>query len=604
MDPLLTNSSFIAMAKSTGRTPEEHLASLSPEFVEATRKILLGVNPETPAPVLESVTVPEGFHRMPDGSIMANSEMSAPVLESGPAAGVGEEPGVLMRSEQNLAQKNIGERQLLEGRIADLEGSVDTQADVARLEQMKQQLIDLGGSVESNQSTTQYDDAAQIYLQGLRQKQEQAAAVAPDVRAAEAEIASSEGLLSSGTLPPEMMASVQARKAAAEAALASGNTARDTRVAEVTSRTLSLDNPVNGNVANNLGPVLQANPNEQPGADPAMYTPVPVLTPNPSAIGAADPYAPPNPAPNTRFQPTLDRPEPGMNGASDYSNPVLIDTTTPTTTTDNTTANITAPQLPALSSVGSTATRAPALSRGAGNMTSNARGSSLGMVPRGESLIRIGGAMYSGALQGDGLGAATREYGSIQDANRAAEVAAAKQAEATRLAELRARGTGAGKAGSKATKGAGDLRFGISKLQTALGMIRGSDGQLTGLNPSALFNRFMGKTVGNEEEAQRLFLNEIGLDSIMKRVAETKGAISNAEMALFGRQVPQLGSQEIVWERWLQRQMQMAELLLARAEGGGTVDPNAPLSETMPGLSGGSGAGSSNMSAADAIVGI
>jgi hypothetical protein len=237
-------------------------------------------------------------------------------------------------------------------------------------------------------------------------------------------------------------------------------------------------------------------------------------------------------------------------------------------------------------------------------MTANARGSALGMIPRGESLIRIGGAMYSGALQGDGIGAATREYGSIQDANRAAEVAAAKQAEATRLAELRANRVGSGTAGSKATKGAGDLRFGISKLQTALGMIRGSDGSLTGLNPSALFDRFMGKTIGNEQEAQRLFLNEIGLDSIMKRVAETKGAISNAEMALFGRQVPQLGSQEIVWERWLQRQLQMAELLLARAEGGITVDPNAPLSQTMPGLSGGGGAGSSNMSAADAIVGI
>ena len=78
-------------------------------------------------------------------------------------------------------------------------------------------------------------------------------------------------------------------------------------------------------------------------------------------------------------------------------------------------------------------------------MTANARGSALGITPRGESLIRIGGAMYSGALQGDGIGAATREYGSIQDANRAAEVAAAKQAEATRLAELRAIVTGAGK---------------------------------------------------------------------------------------------------------------------------------------------------------------
>ena len=287
--------------------------------------------------------------------------------------------------------------------------------------------------------------------------------------------------------------------------------------------------------------------------------------------------------------------------AQNSKSPVLINTTAPAPTTAATTQTNAAP---VLGGTGSTASRSPALSRGAGNMTANARGSALGITPRGESLIRIGGAMYSGALQGDGLGSATREYGAIQDANRAAEVAAAKQADATRIAELRARGTGAGKAGSKSTEGAGDLRFGISKLQTALGMIRGSDGQLTGLNPTALFNRFVGKIAGNDDEAQRLFLNEIGLDSIMKRVAETKGAISNAEMALFGRQVPNINSQEIVWERWLQRQMQMAEMLLARAESGGTVDPNAPLSETMPGLSGGSGAGSSNMSAADAIVGI
>jgi hypothetical protein len=460
---------------------------------------------------------------------------------------------------------------------------------------MQKKLADLGGPVESNPSTPQYDAAVTPYLGQLRDQKEQAAAVAPDVRAAEAEIASTTGLLSSGTLPPEMVASVQARKAAAEAALASGNAARDARVADVAGSTLSVEDPVNGVTAQSLGVQL---PGQEPGMNGASdYTrPPPVPVDNSGMPSGLGPYTAPTPP-----TPILAGNEPGMNGASDYSKPVLINTTAPAPTTTATTQTNAAP---ALSTKGSPATRSPALSRGAGNMTANARGSALGMIPRGESLIRIGGAMYSGALQGDGLGAATREYGSIQDANRKAEVDAYNKAEATRIAELRARGTGAGKAGSKSTEGAGDLRFGISKLQTALGMIRGSDGSLTGLNPSALFDRFMGKTIGNEQEAQRLFLNEIGLDSIMKRVAETKGAISNAEMALFGRQVPQLGSQEIVWERWLQRQLQMAELLLARAEGGITVDPNAPLSQTMPGLSGGGGAGSSNMSAADAIVGI
>jgi hypothetical protein len=576
---LLEDPNIAEIAASMNMTPEQYLQSI--------------LN-KPQSPVLDTL---EAGPRMDTAPTVATQP--APVLQqtNNPADRVGEEPGVLMRSEQNLVQDNIGQRQLLETRIADLEGSVDTQADVARLQQMKQRLVELGGSVESNPSTSQYDAAAQAYLGQLRGQQEQAAAVAPDVRAAEAEIASTTGLLSSGTLPPEMMASVQARKEAAEAALVSGNAARDARVADVSGSTLSVDNPVNGMTAQSLGVQL---PGQEPGMNGASdYTrPPPVPVDNSGMPSGLGPYTAPTPP-----TPILAGNEPGMNGASDYSKPVLINTTAPAPAAATATAN-TAAQAPVLGSKNSTATRTPALSRGAGNMTANARGSALGMIPRGESLIRIGGAMYSGALQGDGLGAATREYGSIQDANRAAEVAAVKQAEATRLAELRANRLGAGKAGSKSTEGAGDLRFGISKLQTALGMIRGSDGSLTGLNPSALFDRFMGKTIGNEQEAQRLFLNEIGLDSIMKRVAETKGAISNAEMALFGRQVPQLGSQEIVWERWLQRQLQMAELLLARAEGGITVDPNAPLSQTMPGLSGGGGAGSSNMSAADAIVGI
>jgi len=572
---LLEDPNVIEVAASMNMTPEQYLQSILDR-------------PQSP--VLENL---EAGPRMDTAPTVATQP--APVLQqtNNPADRVGEEPGVLMRNEQNLVQENIGERQLLETRIADLEGSVDTQADVARLQQMKQRLVELGGSVESNPSTSQYDAAAQAYLGQLRGQREQAAAVAPDIRAAEAEIASTTGLLSSGTLPPEMMASVQARKAAAEAALVSGNAARDARVADVSGSTLSVDNPVNGMTAQSLGVQL---PGQEPGMNGAGdYTrPPPLPVDNSGMPSGLGPYTAPTPP-----TPILSGNEPGMNGASDYSKPVLINTTTPAPTT------ATAAQTPALSTTSSTtATRSPVLSRGAGNMTANARGSALGMIPRGESLIRIGGAMYSGALQGDGIGAATREYGAIQDANRKAEVDAYNKAEATRIAELRANRLGAGKAGSKSTEGAGDLRFGISKLQTALGMIRGSDGSLTGLNPSALFDRFIGKTIGNEQEAQRLFLNEIGLDSIMKRVAETKGAISNAEMALFGRQVPQLGSQEIVWERWLQRQLQMAELLLARAEGGITVDPNAPLSQTMPGLSGGGGAGSSNMSAADAIVGI
>jgi len=558
-DPLLTQPTFISIARSQNKTPQEYLDSLSPIMLENSRKILLGVEPQP--------------QTQPDAQ--------PPVLQTAtePASRAGEEPGVLMRNEQNLVQDNIGERQLLETRIADLEGSVDTQADVARLQQMKQRLVELGGSVESNQSTPQYDAAAQAYLEQLRGQREQAAAVAPDVRAAEAELASTTGLLSSGTLPPEMMASVQARKAAAEAALVSGNAARDARVADVSGSTLSVKNPVNGNVASSYGPILQPNPNEQQGADPAMYTPVPALTPNPYAMGAADPYAPPYAPSAGGVLPTAaNEPIPMGQAPVDFAtleaqnskSPVLINTTTPAPTT--TTAN-TAAQTPALSTTSSTtATRTPALSRGAGNMTANARGSALGITPRGESLIRIGGAMYSGALQGDGLGAATREYGSIQDANRKAEVDAYNKAETTRIAELRAKRTGS-KADSKAAaknaaslQAVNDAMYGMQRGLDAIAESRASGGNLTGIG--GVFKGIFDNFTGDPDANRRMILSRLRVDDALLRVAETKGAISNAEMKLFLSPAPTNLQDEQVWVDWLNERMAALQRVQTRLSGG------------------------------------
>ena len=304
-----------------------------------------------------------------------------------------------------------------------------------------------------------------------------------------------------------------------------------------------------------------------------------------------DPAQPAAPALAPRVVPDVDYSDPTL--APLPTQPVLVDTTQPKTEVTTTTESE-----PVLKSGGqgrsTGALSAGSITSSSGPKTSNARGSMMPqmLIDRNEALIRIGGAMYSGALNGDGIGAATTEYGKIQDSNRdyQRKMAEAEQKRQMEMAKLRAARAGGGK-GGKGGGGAsaGELRFGISKLNTALDLVKNSDGSLTGWNPSAIFSKFIGKTVGNEEEAQRLFLNEIGLDQIMKRVAETKGAISNAEMALFGRQVPQLGSQEIVWQRWLERQVQMSEILLARAESGQTVDPNAPLSETMPSIGGGGG---------------
>ena len=222
-------------------------------------------------------------------------------------------------------------------------------------------------------------------------------------------------------------------------------------------------------------------------------------------------------------------------------------------------------------------------------VTANARGSAMpyGKVGRNEMLMRMGAKMMAGSTQGYGaaMDAAFSEYGNIQDANRQAETDAFNKAEATRLAEERIAALKA-KSNAKKTDGesVGNLRYGISKLQNGLDMIQNGGKNLTGVNAGAIFSRIYGKAVGSEAEAQRLFLKELGLDAIMKRVSQTKGAISNAEMKLFAASAPDINSQEIVWEAWINRQIQMSNILINRLETGGSVDENAKLSETMPSI--------------------
>ena len=222
-------------------------------------------------------------------------------------------------------------------------------------------------------------------------------------------------------------------------------------------------------------------------------------------------------------------------------------------------------------------------------VTANARGSAMpyGKVGRNEMLMRMGSKMMAGSVNGHGAGmdAAFSEYGNIQDTNRQADTDAFNKAEATRLAEERIAALKA-KSNAKKTDGqsVGNLRYGISKLKNGLDMIQNGGKNLTGVNAGAIFSRIYGKAVGSEAEAQRLFLKELGLDAIMKRVSQTKGAISNAEMKLFAASAPDINSQEIVWEAWINRQIQMSNILINRLETGGSVDENAKLSETMPSI--------------------
>lgn len=231
--------------------------------------------------------------------------------------------------------------------------------------------------------------------------------------------------------------------------------------------------------------------------------------------------------------------------------------------------------------------------------TGNARGSSrMPTIPNNridmgtEGLMRIGGSMMGGARDGAlaGYSAGLDTYGQLQDYNRQADMERMAIEEARMLEEQRRQdllrkmnSTGAGSSKPGDPGAIADLRVGMAKLQSAKAELENNK-NLTGMSPKDIWNRVIGRTVGNKEEAIRLFLQEIRLDSIMRRVAETKGAISNAEMALFGSQTPDVNAQESVWIDWINRQMYMQDLLMQRLETGSSVDPNAPIEQTMPGL--------------------
>jgi len=219
-------------------------------------------------------------------------------------------------------------------------------------------------------------------------------------------------------------------------------------------------------------------------------------------------------------------------------------------------------------------------SRSVSPSTGNARGSRMGYgkANNAEMLMRVGGAMYSGSLQGDGIGAATREYGSIQDDRRAADTAAYEAAEAKRLKEAairaaaaRSGGAGgkAGAANSKALSGVNDAMYGMQQGLDAIAASRAAGGNLTGVG--GIFKGLIDNFTGDADANRRLTLSRLKVNDALLRTAETKGAISNSEMNLFLSPAPTNLQDEQVWVDWLNQRMAALQRVQERLNGGAVL---------------------------------
>ena len=229
---------------------------------------------------------------------------------------------------------------------------------------------------------------------------------------------------------------------------------------------------------------------------------------------------------------------------------------------------------------------------GSNAVSGNARGSERpdNQIGRAEMLMRMGAAGVGASAQGGtaAIQALGQTYGDIQDANRQSEADAYNAQQINAKAEALAAAKNAEKQevmDAENYEKVSSINISLNQMQEAKRILQESE-NVTGKSAGDFWNRLVGSYVGNKEQADRLFLKKLKLDEVMKRVAETKGAISNAEMTLFASSAPSDYDDESIWIAWLDRKIQMQEMFMNRIlnPNARLTDLTAPLSETMPGF--------------------
>lgn len=224
-------------------------------------------------------------------------------------------------------------------------------------------------------------------------------------------------------------------------------------------------------------------------------------------------------------------------------------------------------------------------------LTGNARGSSRTptypsqQIGLGEGLMRIGGNIV-GASQDGGLAAfqaGTQSYGDIMDYNRAREMEEYKLEEERRLADQRRqdllRKMNAPKKEDEPEK-ADDTE--IARLEGLLNDLR-NDPNLTGPIAGGIGNKLDRSGFGDPKRAaKRLILSELQVNATLAYTAQTKGAITDREMALFQTPVPKLTDDEQVWIDWLEPQL----AILKQLQQNGITDEAAKQQGIIPSNSG------------------
>ena len=211
-------------------------------------------------------------------------------------------------------------------------------------------------------------------------------------------------------------------------------------------------------------------------------------------------------------------------------------------------------------------------------LSGNARGSS--KVPSGqidmrsEGLMRIGAAGLQSASDPSGSGgnwmaAMGQEYGNIQDYNRQAEQEAFAIEESRRLEQARAAALAAKT--NKPNKDAGfEAAVASAKYNNAMQVLQGFKDHDGVVGLGYMFRKW-DQITGNQRENVRLKIAKLKVDDQLSYIAQTKGAVSDREMAIFGSAQPNWTDGEAIWEVWVRDYAEALRVMNNRLAGGTAV---------------------------------
>jgi hypothetical protein len=176
------------------------------------------------------------------------------------------------------------------------------------------------------------------------------------------------------------------------------------------------------------------------------------------------------------------------------------------------------------------------------------KGSGYQKIGLNERLIRLGGAMQGASHLGGNaaMGAFGQEYANIQNSDRSGLAAYEQSQMDYQTALAKAKGDG-----GEAQETLMQYDTAIAEMDKLYNDIATAGDSLTGLKDGT-WGRFVDRMSGDPKAVTRMQMEQFKVDQILISIAQTKGAISDKEMAIFERPMPSIAmDQEATWLAWI-----------------------------------------------------